>query len=68
MRRHKLIAGKPLHTIASYKGVSLEDSVGKTIEAVIRRTVPSNNGDELCFDLLFTDQTKTGFVVPWDNN
>jgi hypothetical protein len=41
--------------------------VGKTVQGVASTTVPSENGDEPCVMLLFTDGTSHGFVLPRDN-
>ena len=64
MPRGKLLAGtrggRAVH-------VELTAIVGKTIQGVVRTTVPSDEGDEPCIQLLFTDGTEHGFVLPRDS-
>ena len=56
------LAGKPL--IDRYSPVALEDLAGKTIEAVLLDSVEGGDGEEPCLQLLFTDGTQHGFVLP----
>lgn len=49
-----------------YTHVELAEIVGKTVQGVGRTTVEGEYGDEPCVMLLFTDGTKTGFVLPGD--
>lgn len=61
----KIIAGKRQKG-ACYKHVALEDTVGKTIEAIGMTEVEGAYGNEPCVMLHFTDGTKHGFVLPSD--
>jgi hypothetical protein len=61
MKRVKVVRGEKK---GRYRQVGIEEIVGKTIEAVGVTTVPSNDGDEPCTILYFTDKTCHGFVHP----
>lgn len=61
----KVIAGKKRKGVR-YQHVTLEDTVGKTIEAVSQTEVDGAFGHEPCIVLHFTDGTKHGFVLPTD--
>lgn len=66
MAKVKIVAGQKSRA-GRYKQVGLNETVGKTVEAIGETTVPSNNGDEPCIVLFFTDGSRHGFVLPSDN-
>ena len=63
--RHKtkIVFGKRSHKDI-YRYASLEQLVGKTIEAIGTTVVDGPNNYEPCTILFFTDKTKHGFVHP----
>ncbi len=58
----RILAGKTKGM--KYRHVDLEDTVGKTVQAIGLTKVDSDCGKESCIVLMFTDGTKHGFVVP----
>lgn len=62
MAKETLVAGTK--TRETYTGIDLDECVGKIIEAVVETWVPSSEGPERVFRLLFSDGTRHGFVVP----
>jgi len=65
VKKIKVFAGKKTHK-GKYKHIPIEDTVGKTVEAVGSTTVDGAFGDEPCTVLLFSDGTMHGFVHPAD--
>jgi hypothetical protein len=51
---------------AKYHDISLEEIVGKTVEAVELTGTEGAYGREPCVLLFFTDNTRHGFVLPTD--
>jgi hypothetical protein len=49
-----------------YEPTTLQNLVGKTIEAVEQSMIDGNYGKELCVTIYFTDKTQHGFVLPKD--
>lgn len=66
-KKVKVYAGKKIHK-GEYLRVPVEDTVGKTVEAVGLTTVDGAFGDEPCTVLFFSDGTMHGFVHPADDD
>jgi hypothetical protein len=60
----RLIAGKRNHK--RYKGIELENTINKTIEAVTISYIEQEDGKAQLYRLLFTDGTQHGFVAKTD--
>lgn len=63
MAKSELIAGSK-H--GRYRNVPLNTIIAKTVQAVQLKMVDGECGSEPCIEIMFTDGTKYGFVIPGD--
>ena len=61
----RIIAGKKSHK--RYRPIGLPKIIGKTIETITETVIEGEYGDQRCTNLLFTDGTTHGFVMPSDD-